>query len=77
MQAAKSGSKRAQKDLDDAPKLSKDLQYLWHMFLDLYNAGNGTITYADIKAYAELQCDVTPFEVEAIQSMNRLRAHHG
>lgn len=76
-QAAKSGSERAKKQLSEAPTLREDIQYLWVAFIDLNNAGSGTISYQDIQAYSQMQYHLTPFEVEAIQAMNTLRNKHG
>lgn len=76
-QAAKSGSERAKKQLNEAPTLRDDLRYLWFAFIDLNNAGSGTITYQDILAYSKMQNTLSPFEVEAIQAMNTLRNKNG
>tara|TARA_R110000868_G_scaffold2962_2_gene20082 strand:- start:2220 stop:2399 length:180 start_codon:yes stop_codon:yes gene_type:complete len=51
-------------------ELGDNLHYIWIIFIELYNATNGDITYSEVKAYCELNGTLTPFEIKAIMKIN-------
>lgn len=76
-QAAKQSDK-AKATLDNMIELDNDLKYIWLIFVDLFNATNGVITYSEIKAYSEINGRLTAFETRAIMRINSAkRNNHG
>lgn len=59
------------KEIADAPVLDDSLIYLWSIYLDLYNATGGKISYQEVLAYCQFNGGLTPFEVDAIMGMSR------
>ena len=43
------------------------------MFLDLFNATAGEITYQEILAYSNLVGDVSPFEIRCIMMIKNIK----
>ena len=68
-QAAKQ-SEKAKATLDGLIELDGKLNYIWIVFVELFNATNGAITYSEIKAYCDLNGSLTPFEIKAIMKIN-------
>lgn len=68
-QAAKQSDK-AKATLDGMIELDYKLHYIWIIFIELFNATNGEITYSEIKAYSEINGTLTPFEIKAIMKIN-------
>lgn len=52
------------------------MQYVWQMFVSLHNATSGHISYQEIQAYAEFNGRLTPFEVEAVMTLQNIRMQH-
>ena len=68
-QAAKQ-SEKAKATLDGLIELDGKLNYIWIVFVELFNATNGAITYSEIKAYCDLNGSLTPFEVKCVMKIN-------
>jgi len=43
------------------------------MFIDLFNATGGEITYQEILAYSNLVGDVSPFEIRCIMMIKNIK----
>tara|TARA_R110000796_G_scaffold70865_1_gene160827 strand:+ start:5571 stop:5810 length:240 start_codon:yes stop_codon:yes gene_type:complete len=68
-QAAKQSDK-AQKTIDEFIQLDDKLHYIWVIFVELFNATGGEITYSEMKAYSEFHAVLKPFEIKAIMTIN-------
>ena len=68
-QAAKQSDK-AKATLDGLIELDAKLHYIWIIFIELYNASNGDISYTEIKAYCDLMGALTPFEIKCVMRIN-------
>ena len=60
------------KKLAELTPLPDELVYIWQMFIDLFNATGGEITYQEILAYSNLVGDVSPFEIRCIMMIKNI-----
>lgn len=68
------------KELEGAPELRKELNYLWVIFVKLKNASDGPISFSSIMSYMAIYGELTAFEVDAIFALDncqRREAHNG
>ena len=66
-------SEKAKKRLDGILRLRPELNYIWMAWVQLYNATGGVITYQEIASYCKFNGVLTPFEVDAIMTINRVK----
>jgi len=60
------------KELEDAPVLRHELNYLWSLFVSLKNAAEGAISYTEIQAYISIYGDLSVFEIDLIRTLDDL-----
>jgi hypothetical protein len=63
---------RKPKELQDAPVLRHELNYLWSLFVSLKNAAEGAISYTEIQAYISIYGDLSVFEIDLIRTLDDL-----
>lgn len=63
---------RKPKELQDAPVLRHELNYLWSLFVSLKNAAEGAISYTEIQAYVSIYGDLSVFEIDLIRTLDDL-----
>ena len=63
---------RKPKELQDAPVLRHELNYLWSLFVSLKNAAEGVISYTEIQAYISIYGDLSVFEIDLIRTLDDL-----
>lgn len=62
------------KELAERPILRNELTYLWVLFVSLKNASSGVISYTQIKDYMAIYGNLSPFEVDAVRSLDLLHS---
>jgi hypothetical protein len=62
------------KELEDAPVLRHELNYLWSLFVSLKNAAEGAISYTEIQAYISIYGDLSVFEIDLIRTLDDLHS---
>jgi hypothetical protein len=62
------------KELEDAPVLRHELNYLWSLFVSLKNAAEGAISYTEIQAYISIYGDLSVFEIDLIRTLDELHS---
>tara|TARA_R110000796_G_scaffold220500_1_gene336600 strand:- start:295 stop:549 length:255 start_codon:yes stop_codon:yes gene_type:complete len=65
---------RKPKELQDAPVLRHELNYLWSLFVSLKNAAEGAISYTEIQAYISIYGDLSVFEIDLIRTLDELHS---
>ena len=65
---------RKPKELQDAPVLRHELNYLWSLFVSLKNAAEGAISYTEIQAYISIYGDLSVFEIDLIRTLDDLHS---
>ena len=46
------------------------MSYIWAAFLDLNDSDGGKISYLELKEYAEIHGELSPFEINAIRRLS-------
>jgi hypothetical protein len=63
---------REPKELAGRPRLRIELLPHWELFVDLNNASDGVIGYADICAYSSIYGALTVFEADMVRALDQL-----
>jgi len=63
---------RKPKELENAPTLRSELEYLWSIFVSLKNASQGSISYTEIQSYASIYGELSGFEIDVIRNLDNL-----
>ena len=60
---------RKPRELKNAPPIPEGCEYLWHLFIDMKNAG--PVTYSEMVAYREMTgVHLSPFEVDCMRRLD-------
>lgn len=57
-------------ELEQAPTLADNLQYIWQIFVSIRNQSEGAIRYSDLFAYQQFYGALKAFEVDAIIALD-------
>ena len=66
-------SEKAKKLLDGIAVLDPSLSHIWIAFSKLHNSTGGEISYQEIDSYCRYNGRLSPFEVDAIIAISRMR----
>jgi len=61
---------RKPQELQNLPELRLEMSYIWAAFLDLNDSDSGKISYLELKEYAEIHGELSPFEINAIRRLS-------